>query len=84
MYGKLDPRALTQAGLYTGLILYLLCLAFYLIVYGAKGPWMIQPFMPGVTNSLPGYLLGFAWAAAYGAGSAWLVGVLYNRGVRTS
>lgn len=84
MYGKLDPRALTLAGLYTGLVLYLLCLTFYLVVYGGEGPWMIRPFMPGVTPSPGGYVLGFAWSAAYGAGIAWLVAAFYNRGARTS
>lgn len=83
MYGKLDPRAFTRAGLYTGLILYLLCLAFYLVVYGGEGPWMIRPFMPGVSSSPGGYVLGFVWSAAYGAGIAWLVVLFYNRGVRS-
>lgn len=84
MYGKLDPKAFTLAGLYTGLVLYVLCLAFYLVVYGGQGEWMIQPFMPGVSASVGGYLLGFLWSAAYGAGTLWLVAFFYNRGVRES
>lgn len=82
MYGKLDPRAFTKAGLYTGLVLYLLCLAFYLVVYGGSGEWMIRPFMPGVTASVGGYALGLFWSLAYGAGVAWLVAFFYNRAVR--
>lgn len=82
MYGKLDPRAFTKAGLYTGLVLYLLCLAFYLVVYGGRGEWMIRPFMPGATASAGGYLLGLLWSVLYGAGIAWLVAAFYNRGVR--
>ncbi len=79
MYGKLDPGAFTKAGLYTGLVLYLLCLAFYLVVYGGEGEWMIRPFMPGVTPSVGGYLLGVVWSAGYGAGIAWLLAFFYNR-----
>ena len=81
MCGKLDPTAFTKAGLYAGLVLYLLCLAFYLVVYGGEGEWMIRPFMPGVTASAGGYLLGLLWSALYGAGVAWLVAFFYNRGV---
>lgn len=82
MNGKLDLKAFTKAGLYTGLVLYALCVAFYLIVYGGQGPWMIEPFMPGVTTSAGGYLVGLLWAALYGAGIAWLVAFFYNRGLR--
>lgn len=82
MYGRLDPGAFTKAGLYTGLVLYLLCLTFYLVVYGGEGEWMIRPFMPGVTTTVGGYILGLVWSAAYGAGIAWLVAFFYNRGVR--
>lgn len=84
MYGKLDPRAFAQAGLFTGLVLYVICLAFYLVVYGGVGEWMIQPVLPGVSSSPGGYVLGLVWAAAYGAGIAWLLARLYNRGARTS
>ena len=82
MYGKLDVKAFTMAGLYTGLVLYVLCLAFYLVVYGGEGEWMIRPFMPGVTASPGGYLLGFLWSALYGAGITWLLALFYNRGMR--
>lgn len=84
MNGKLDARAFTKAGLYTSLVLYALCLAFYLVVYGGEGGWMIQPFMPGVTASPGGYLLGFLWSAAYGAGIAWILVFFYNREVGSS
>lgn len=79
MYGKLDPKAFTKAGLYTAVVLYALCLAFYLVVYGGEGEWMIQPFMPGVTASVGGYVLGLLWSVVYGAGVAWLVAFFYNR-----
>lgn len=82
MNAFLSTRAMALAGAYTGLILYALCLAFFLLVYNGPGDWMIQPFMPGVTTTLGGYLLGFVWAAAYGAGIPWLLAVLYNRGLR--
>jgi hypothetical protein len=82
MYGKLDLGAFTKAGLYTGLVLYLLCLAFYVVVYGGEGEWMIQPFMPGVTASVGGYLVGLVWSVLYGAGIAWLVAFFYNREAR--
>ena len=82
MYGELDVKAFTKAGLYTGLVLYLLCLAFYLVVYGGDGEWMIRPFMPGVTTTVGGYILGLVWSIAYGAGVAWLVAFFYNRGLR--
>lgn len=84
MYGKLDPAAFTKAGLYTALVLYGLCLAFYLTVYGGAGAWMIQPFMPGVTASVAGYALGVLWSVLYGAGIAWLLAFFYNRAVRSS
>lgn len=82
MYGKLDPKAFTRAGLYTALSLYLLCLAFFLVVYGGEGQWMIRPFMPGVTATVGGYVLGLLWSAAYGTGVAWLVAFFYNRAAR--
>lgn len=84
MYGTLDLKAFTKAGLYTALVLYVLCLAFYLVVYGGEGEWMLRPFMPGVTTSVAGYLLGLLWSAVYGAGIAWLVAFFYNRGVAES
>lgn len=82
MYGKLDPKAFIKAGLYTALSLYLLCLVFFLVVYGGEGQWMIRPFMPGVTATVGGYILGLLWSAAYGAGVAWLIAFFYNRAAR--
>lgn len=82
MHVKLHVGAMVKAGALTGVILYLLCLAFYLLVYGGTGAWMIRPFMPGVTNSIGGYILALAWSVFYGAGIPWLLAVLYNRFVR--
>lgn len=82
MHATLDVRAMVRAGALTGVILYLLCLVFYLVVYGGTGDWMIRPFMPGVVNNLGGYILGLAWAVFYGAGIPWLFTVLYNRFTR--
>ncbi len=82
MKAKLDTRAMIKASAVTGVILYLLCLAFYLLVYGGRGSWMIRPFMPGVTNTVPGYLLGLVWALFYGVLVPGLLTGLYNRFVR--
>lgn len=84
MNGELDARAAAKAGLYTGVVLYTLCLIFFLVVYGGEADWMIQPFMPGVTTSPAGYLLGLVWSAAYGAGIVWILVFFYNREVQSS
>lgn len=81
MNTRLHTRSFVRAGLYTGVTLYVLCLAFYLVIYGGRGAWMIQPFMPGVSATPAGYLLGLVWAGAYGAGTLWLIAVFYNRGL---
>jgi len=87
MTAILNIRAALKAGAVTGVILYLLCLVFYLVVYGGTGPWMIRPFMPWVNASVGGYILGLAWAVFYGAGIPWLFAALYNpmaRGTATA
>ena len=75
---RIDTGALVRAGTYTALVLYVLCLAFFLLVYGGRGEWMIAPFMPGVGRSAWGFLLGAGWAVAYGAGISWLIATFYN------
>lgn len=75
---RIDTGALVRAGAYTALVLYVLCLGFFLIVYGGRGEWMIAPFMPGVGHSVWGFILGAGWAAAYGAGISWLIATFYN------
>jgi hypothetical protein len=84
MNAMLNTRAMARAGAYTGIVFYLLCVGFYLVAYGGSGDWMFQPFMPGVTNTLAGYVLGLFWAAGYGAAIPWLLAVLYNRTLRTN
>jgi len=81
-YPRLDLAALARAGAVMGVILYVLCLLFYWIVYGAEGAWMIRPFMPGLSTSVGGLVLGLLWSLLYGAGVPWLLGYFYNRWAR--
>jgi hypothetical protein len=79
---RFDLRALALAGATVGIILYVLCLLFYWLVYGAEGQWMIRPFMPGLSASAGGIAVGFGWSILYGAGILWLLGWFYNRFAR--
>ncbi len=40
---------------------------------------MIRPFMPGVSTSALGLLVGLLWSVVYSAGIPWLLGFFYNR-----
>lgn len=76
---RLDLWALARAGATVGVILYILCLLFFWLVYGAQGDWMIRPFMPGLSTSTGGLVVGLLWSVAYGGGIPWLLGLFYNR-----
>lgn len=79
---RLDAGALAKAGATVGVILYVLCVLFYWLVYGARGEWMIRPFMPGLSTGAGGLLVGLVWSVLYGAGISWLLGFFYNRWAR--
>lgn len=43
---------------------------------------MMRPFMPGLSWSAGGLILGLAWSILYGAGIPWLLAYFYNRWAR--
>ncbi len=76
---RVELAALAKARATVGVILYVLCVLFYWLFYSAQGPWMIRPFMPGVSTSALGLLVGLLWSVVYSAGIPWLLGFFYNR-----
>lgn len=78
MSNEFPLARIAKAGALTGLVLYFICLAYYLLVLGGEGQWMLEPFMPGASLTAGGLAIGLGWSLAYGAGISWLWAFFFN------